>query len=43
MIKNTHAVTPEHTLSAYSDNAAVVEGYAASRFRPDPASQQYRS
>ena len=43
MIKNTHAVTPEHTLSAYSDNAAVVAGYAASRFRPDPASQQYRS
>ncbi len=43
MIKNTHAVTPEHTLSAYSDNAAVVEGYAASRFRPDPATQQYRS
>jgi phosphoribosylformylglycinamidine synthase len=28
MIKNTHAVTPEHTLSAYSDNAAVVGGYA---------------
>ena len=43
MIKNTHAATPEHTLSAYSDNAAVVEGYAASRFRPDPATQQYRS
>jgi phosphoribosylformylglycinamidine synthase len=37
MIKNTHAVTPEHTLSAYSDNAAVVEGHTASRFRPDPA------
>ena len=43
MIKNTHAVTPEHTLSAYSDNAAVVEGYATSRFRPDPATQQYRA
>ena len=43
MIKNTHAVTPEHTLSAYSDNAAVVGGYAASRFRPDPATQQYRA
>ena len=28
MIKHTHAQTPEHTLSAYSDNAAVVEGYA---------------
>jgi len=43
MIKNTHAVTPEHTLSAYSDNAAVVAGYATARFRPDPATQQYRS
>ena len=28
MIKHTHAQAPEHTLSAYSDNAAVVEGYA---------------
>ncbi|GAB1408532.1 phosphoribosylformylglycinamidine synthase [Thermomonas brevis] len=43
MIKNTQAQTPEHVLSAYSDNAAVVEGYAASRFRPDPASHRYRS
>ncbi|MFT3897037.1 MAG: phosphoribosylformylglycinamidine synthase [Thermomonas sp.] len=42
MIKNTHAATPQHTLSAYSDNAAVVEGFAASRFRPDPASGEYR-
>ncbi|MFS8136634.1 MAG: phosphoribosylformylglycinamidine synthase [Thermomonas sp.] len=43
MIKNTHAHAPEHTLSAYSDNAAVVAGYATSRFRPDPASQRYRA
>ena len=43
MIKNTHARTPAHVLSAYSDNAAVVEGHAASRFRPDPATQRYRS
>ena len=42
MIKHTHAQTPQHTLSAYSDNAAVVEGYAASRFGPD-ASGAYRS
>ncbi len=42
MIRNTHARTPQHTLSAYSDNAAVVEGYPASRFRPDPASGEYR-
>ncbi len=42
MIRHTHAQTPQYTLSAYSDNAAVVEGYPASRFRPD-ASGQYRS
>lgn len=39
MIKHTHAQTPEHTLSAYSDNAAVVEGYPAARFRPDGSGQ----
>lgn len=43
MIRHTHATTPEHTLSAYSDNAAVVEGYPARRFRPDPVSFEYRS
>ena len=43
MIKNTHAHTPEHTLSAYADNAAVVEGYASRRFRPDPLTGAYRS
>ena len=42
MIKHTHAQTPQHTLSAYSDNAAVVEGYPSSRFRPDAAGA-YRS
>jgi len=37
MIKNTHAVSPAHTLSAYKDNAAVIEGNAGQRFfaRPD--------
>ncbi|KRG73797.1 phosphoribosylformylglycinamidine synthase [Stenotrophomonas chelatiphaga] len=43
MIKNTHQQTPQHTLSAYSDNAAVIEGHAAARYRPDPASGEYRS
>lgn len=42
MIKHTHQQTPQYTLSAYSDNAAVVEGYPAARFRPD-TSGQYRS
>ncbi|BCT91813.1 phosphoribosylformylglycinamidine synthase [Lysobacter helvus] len=43
MIKHTHAKTPQHTLSAYSDNAAVVEGPVAQRFRPDPHTQEYRA
>src|SRR5688572_14877817 len=43
MIKHTHATTPEHTLTAYSDNAAVVEGYASRRFRPDPITRGYRA
>ncbi len=41
MIRNTHAVTPEGTLSAYSDNAAVIEGHEAARLRPDPDSGEY--
>src|SRR5205814_3335211 len=28
MIRNTHAESPQLTLSAYKDNAAVVEGFA---------------
>jgi len=43
MIKNTHQQTPQHTLSAYSDNAAVIEGEPAARYRPDPATGKYRS
>src|SRR5690606_8772543 len=34
MIKNTHKLHPEHTLSAYSDNAAVLKGSKAYRFAP---------
>ncbi|MGB0134506.1 MAG: phosphoribosylformylglycinamidine synthase, partial [Dokdonella sp.] len=32
MIRNTHKQSPAHTLSAYSDNAAVIAGTNASRF-----------
>ncbi|QAU23734.1 phosphoribosylformylglycinamidine synthase [Dyella sp. M7H15-1] len=32
MIKNTHQCSPAHTLSAYKDNAAVIEGNAGKRF-----------
>lgn len=43
MIRHTHATTPQYVLSAYSDNAAVVEGYPARRFRPSPDGHVYRS
>ena len=35
MIRHTHAVTPQGTVVAYSDNAAVIEGATAARFYPD--------
>ncbi|MBL0213663.1 MAG: phosphoribosylformylglycinamidine synthase [Myxococcales bacterium] len=34
LIKRTHAASPAGTLSAYTDNAAVVEGSTAMRFFP---------
>jgi phosphoribosylformylglycinamidine synthase len=41
MIKNTHAQSPQFTLSAYKDNAAVVEGHPAARFRAEPGTGEY--
>ncbi len=41
MIRNTHAVSPAHTLSAYKDNAAVIEGSGAQRFFAEPDSDRY--
>ncbi|HEU0151913.1 MAG TPA: phosphoribosylformylglycinamidine synthase [Arenimonas sp.] len=41
MIKNTHAKSPQFTLSAYKDNAAVVEGHPAARFRAEPDTGEY--
>ena len=41
MIRNTHAQSPQLTLSAYKDNAAVVEGHPARTFRPDPDTHEY--
>jgi phosphoribosylformylglycinamidine synthase len=35
MIKNTHKLHPQYTLSAYSDNAAVIQGSKGTRFAPD--------
>jgi phosphoribosylformylglycinamidine synthase len=42
MIRNTHQQSPAHTLSAYHDNAAVIEGNAARRFFADPADDVFR-
>ena len=41
MIKSTHAASPQHTLSAYSDNAAVIEGSTGKRFFADAKSGKY--
>lgn len=35
MIRNTHKLSPGHTVSAYSDNAAVLEGNEAVHWAPD--------
>ncbi|CAG8806104.1 9248_t:CDS:2, partial [Racocetra persica] len=35
MIRNTHKIHPKRTISAYSDNAAVLQGFKATRFAPD--------
>jgi phosphoribosylformylglycinamidine synthase len=41
MIRDTHVQHPGHILSAYHDNAAVMHGYAASRFYPGPDQHHY--
>ncbi|HEV8095252.1 MAG TPA: phosphoribosylformylglycinamidine synthase, partial [Burkholderiales bacterium] len=35
MIRHTHAVRPQGTVVAYSDNAAVMQGRVAQQFHPD--------
>jgi phosphoribosylformylglycinamidine synthase len=41
MIKNTYKLHPEHIISAYSDNAAVLNGPKCLRFAWDNASKSY--
>ena len=41
MIRNTHEKSPGGVLSAYKDNAAVIEGWAGERFFPSPADARY--
>jgi len=43
MIRATYEANSSGVLSAYRDNAAVIEGPNATRFFPDPATQRYVS
>ena len=42
MIRATHAANPSGVLSAYRDNAAVIEGADGARFFPDPETRRYQ-
>jgi phosphoribosylformylglycinamidine synthase len=41
MIRNTHAKNPKGVLSAYRDNAAVIEGPLGKRYFPNPETDIY--
>ena len=43
MIRNTHKQTPDGTISAYSDNAAVLRGSDGSHWAPDGLTGQWSS
>ncbi|MCL6415877.1 phosphoribosylformylglycinamidine synthase [Aestuariirhabdus sp. Z084] len=43
MIRNTHQLHGEGVLSAYKDNASVIEGFQATRFFPNPESRTYEA
>jgi phosphoribosylformylglycinamidine synthase len=42
MIKSTTEKTPDGVISAYSDNAAVIEGWTGSRLMPGPTTREYQ-
>ena len=42
MIRNTHNAYPKYVVSAYSDNAAVMEGYDAGHWAPDDVLGEWR-
>ena len=42
MIRNTHACAPHGVLSAYKDNAAVIEGFTAPRFFPNASDHTWQ-
>ncbi|KAL2860750.1 phosphoribosylformylglycinamidine synthase, partial [Aspergillus lucknowensis] len=41
MIRNTHRKSPEYTVSAYSDNAAVLEGFESSFWAPNSTTGEW--
>ena len=41
MIRNTYQQTPQGILSAYKDNASVIEGFDATRFMPNGEGHEY--
>ena len=41
MIRNTHEKSPTGVLSAYKDNASVIEGWDGARFFPAPSDGRY--
>jgi len=45
MIRHTHATHPQHTVVAYADNAAIMQGHTLERFAAEPptgAERRYR-
>nr|POE87310.1 phosphoribosylformylglycinamidine synthase [Quercus suber] len=42
MIRNTHNRHPKHVISAYSDNAAVLQGYEGSLWAPEHLSGEWK-
>ncbi|MEJ2129129.1 MAG: phosphoribosylformylglycinamidine synthase [Woeseiaceae bacterium] len=42
MIKSTTENSPDGVISAYSDNAAVMEGFRAARLMPQPGSREFQ-
>ena len=42
MIRNTYKLSPEGVLSAYKDNASVIEGFTAPRFFPQPDTHSWK-
>ncbi len=42
MIKSTTEKTPDGVISAYSDNAAVIEGWSGKRLMPGPGDREFR-